>query len=44
MGVGVGTQGGFINLLAADYRSRLDSISSTPTNEGITLAAIGTAF
>lgn len=32
MGVGVGTQGGLINLSAADYRSRPDSISGTPTN------------
>ena len=32
MGVGVGTQGGLINLLAADYRSRLGSNPSTPTN------------
>jgi len=30
-GVGVGTQGGFINLSAADYRSRLGSNPSTPT-------------
>jgi len=29
--VGVGTQGGLINLSAADYRSRPDSISGTPT-------------
>jgi hypothetical protein len=31
MGVGVGTQGGFINLSAADYRSRGGSNPSTPT-------------
>lgn len=32
--MGVGTQGGLINLSAADYRSRPDSISGTPTKSG----------
>ena len=32
-GVGVGTQGELIPLSAADYRSRLGSIPSTPTKQ-----------